>query len=349
MNKIFTAFLLLCQIAAFDRSAAAAPADTGGKIGIILPLSGSFARYGEQIQSGIRTSGLPQEMLVFEDEGCDPKRAVTAYKKLTDLDSVKLFLGPWCGSPQMALAPLIKAHEQLAVLGSSAPRDVFELSGKRMFSSQHTIEDESTFLAKSAYRLGARKVAIIFFENSFSRAHEKAFRAAFAGSIAATFAYTTQDISELKSIALRIRGLGVDALYVPDAFPLMGGLTKELGTIGLGKIPLFSVYSAQSADVLTAVGKAGEGIIYSYPDIGSADALDYFPSRAAAMLAEVVKNCGQDSTCGRTYLLSHYRFSADGVVEGGLKLKTIRGGKFADLSSDMEKEWLATRSKLQVQ
>lgn len=319
---------------------AARAEDSSSRIGVILPLTGPFTRYGERIRKGLAESELANYKLLLEDEGCDPKVAITAYKKLSELDNVQLFLGPWCGSPQSAVAPLIKSKQQLAVLGSSAPREVFTLSGGRMFSSQHTIEEESAFMAAQVHRLGFEKVAIVFFDNQFSRAHEKAFREHFAGKVIETFAYTSQDISELKSVALRIRQLGVEALYVPDAFPLMGGFTKELSQQGLGSLPVFSVYSSQSGDVLTAMGKAGEGFIYSYPDIGTQDALDYFPGLAAKMLGAAVTACGSDVACAKEFLTTHYHFTKDGVLEGKLKLKTVHDGVFQDLSPALEQTWI---------
>lgn len=67
----------------------------------------------------------------------------------------------------------------LAILGSSAPERVHQLSSGRTFAVQPSIETESTYNAKEAYRLGGRKVVVVFFENDFSRAHEEAFRLAF--------------------------------------------------------------------------------------------------------------------------------------------------------------------------
>lgn len=321
-----------------------AAGESGGpRIGVILPLTGPFTKYGERIRKGLAQSELSKAELSLEDEGCDPKIAITAYKKLSELDGIQIFLGPWCGSPQTAVAPQIKAKRQLAVLGSSAPRDVFALSGGRMFSTQHTIEDESAFLARNVDRLGFKKVAIVFFDNQFSRAHEKAFRETYSGTVAETFAYTSQDVSELKSISLRIRQLGVDALYVPDAFPLMAGFMKELAQQGLNKLPVFSVYSSQSEDAVKAMGRHGEGFVYSYPDIGDQDALDYFPGLAAKMLGAAVSACSTDVECAKNYLTSHNQFDEYGVLKGGLKLKTIDQGKFQDFTPELERRWLESR------
>ena len=298
------------------------------KVGVILPLTGAFARYGAHIQSVVSHFSTDKIDFVYEDEGCDPKISVTAFKKLSDFDGIKYFLGPWCGSPQSAVAPLLKAHKQLAMLGSSAPISVYGLSDKRMFSTQPSIEEESTFLGKEVSKSGAKSVAIIFYENQFSRAHEAAFRNTYTGKIFETFAYSSDNISDLKSIALKIKQLKPEALYVPDAFPLMAGFVRELHAIGVKDIPIYSVYSAQSDDVLRALGKDGEGLLYSYPDIGEEDALNRFPNLAVQYLVDAVAKCGEDVECARGYLLSTKKFDENGVLSGGMVLKTIRGGKF---------------------
>jgi ABC-type branched-subunit amino acid transport system substrate-binding protein len=152
-------------------------------VGVILPMTGEFARYGERIRQGIEGKRSKSVKFVYEDEGCNPAKAVGAYHKLRAATGAELLLGPWCGSPQVAVAALLKKTNGLAVLGSSAPERVFELSGGQMLSVQPSIESESRFNAHEAFRLGARRVVIVFLENDFSRAHEAEFRAAFKGEV----------------------------------------------------------------------------------------------------------------------------------------------------------------------
>lgn len=315
-----------CQPAPLKADSAA---EAAVKIGVILPLSGDFARYGAIVRKGIES--IPQGNIeyIYEDEGCNAAKAITAFKKLSSTQGINYFLGPCCGSPQTAVAPLIKAGRQLAMMGGAAPREVFAASGGRMFSTQHSLEQESAFNAAEAYRLGARKVVLVFFENDFSRTHEKAFRSHFKGQVLETLAYSSNDVSTLKAVALRIKKLNPDSLYVPDALPLMQGLLKELHTIGIGDKKVFSVYSAQSNDVLKAIGQYGEGLIYSYPDIGAKDALQHFPRLAAKILAEAVTGCKESVDCAISNLHSKYKFDQYGVLEGQLKLKTVKGGSFS--------------------
>ncbi len=326
LRKISTplVFLVIWSLAACNLEAQEAKV----KVGVIVPLSGMFVRYGEKIQNAISRFSNPKIEFVYEDEGCDARIAVTAYKKLSEIDGVKYFIGPFCGSPQSALAPLLEKKEQIAILGSSAPASVFSMSDKRMFSTQHSIEEESAFLAQEAFKYGAKKVVIVFSENQFSRAHESAFRAHFNGEILETCAYSSDGSSELKAIALRIKKLRPDALYVPDATPLMTGLIRELEVIGISNLPIYSIYSMQSDDVLKVIGNGKERITYSYPDIGGKEALDYFPTLAAKTILDAIGKCGNDATCSKNYMLSRKDFNGVGVLSGQMILKTIRNGEF---------------------
>lgn len=301
------------------------------RIGVLLPLSGPFAQYGAKIQQSLEASRGPNVKFVFEDDGCDPKIAVNAYKKLSDLDGINYFIGPMCGSPQSAVAPQLKLKNQVALLSTSAPSAVFSTSGGRMFSTQHTIEDESTFLAQEITKSGAKRVVVVFHENQFSRAHEAAFRASFKGEISETYAYTSDDVSELKSIALKVKGHKPDALYMPDAFPLLTGVVKELEAIGIKDTPIYSVYAAQSEGVANVLGASGTRLRYSYPAIGDQDALEYFAKQASMLMSQVAESCGTDANCAQKRLQDDKRFNKDGAISGGFILKTLRDGKFESI------------------
>jgi ABC-type branched-subunit amino acid transport system substrate-binding protein len=301
------------------------------KVGVILTMTGDFARYGEKIRVGLESKKASDVRYVYEDEGCDPKKAVTAYQKLSAIDGIRVFIGPWCGSPQVAVASLLRRSDGFAILGSSAPERVFELSGGRMLSVQPSIEAESRFNAKEAYRLGARKVVIVFFENDFSRAHEAAFRQTFQGEVLDTLVYSTPDASALRGLATKIKRMNPDTVYIPDAFPLMQGLTKQLSTVGVKGVRLMSVYSAQSDDVLEAVRSTGDGLILSYPKI-EGEALHYYPQLAAEVLMYGVGKCPElSSECIQRAVRSKYTFDEHGVMQGELELKVIKEGNFVRL------------------
>ena len=298
------------------------------KVGAITPMSGSFARFGQQVRGGLEEVQSSVVKLIYEDEGCNPAKALSAYKRFSELDRIKYFIGPFCGSPQPVIASQVKGKDQLVVLGSSAPRRVFSLAGGNMLSSQYAIEDEAKFLADSVYNMGHKNLAALFLENEFSRAHENAFRENFKGNIKETFAYTAEDAGQLRTILLRIKKLNVDALYVPDAYPLLGGLMREMRATDMGKIPVFSVFSARADDVIKAMSGLGENLIFSYPDIGEADVFKFYARLALEMLNYGVEQCKLDVECVKHQIKSKYKLDEYGVVPGNFILLTIRSNKF---------------------
>ncbi|MEI6553284.1 MAG: ABC transporter substrate-binding protein [bacterium] len=60
------------------------------KVGVIAPMSGQYGALGESIHDAILMSFEkdPNIQVVFEDDSFDPKKAVSAYQKLTSIDKV---------------------------------------------------------------------------------------------------------------------------------------------------------------------------------------------------------------------------------------------------------------------
>lgn len=60
------------------------------KIGVIVPLTGQYGALGESIKNAIVMSAEKDKNIevVFEDDAFDPKKAVSAYQKLTSIDKV---------------------------------------------------------------------------------------------------------------------------------------------------------------------------------------------------------------------------------------------------------------------
>ena len=300
---------------------------------MILPLSGSFKRYGEKIRAAIYSGLTCEANLILEDEACDPNTSQTALAKLLTIDQVKLLIGPFCGSPQLVVAQSIKNKNVLSILASSAPETVAGESKGRMFSMQHSIESEAKFMAGELNKRGIKSVVSIYLDNFFSRSHEAAFQKEFKGQILETMAYTAEDLSQIKSIALRIKKIAPEALYVPDAFPLMNGLVKELQVVGLGHLKLYSPYSAEAEDVKDALGKYGSQLVYSYPKI-EGEALSNYAKMAAEAACLIISSCPkEDLNCRLDALKKNYTFDQHGALPASFILKTIKENRFVELSS----------------
>jgi hypothetical protein len=98
--------------------------------------------------------------------------------------------------------------------------------------------------------------------------------------------------------------------------------------MGVTGLRLMSVYSAQSDDVLTVVGKSGEGLIFSYPKI-EGEALHYYPRLASEIFMHGLQECKEKTPeCVKKAITGKYRFDKHGTLQGELALKIISNGKF---------------------
>ncbi len=300
------------------------------RIGVLAPLSGDYANYGNTVRQGIEKIKNPQIEWVFEDEACqEPAKTVSAYRKLSSVDKLTYLIGPCCGSPQKAIAPLVKSHQQLVLLPNAAPSSVYSASGGKMYSVQYSLETEANFVANQMNIRGLKKVAIIYVDNDFSQTLEAGFLKSFKGTVAYALRAPAFDVQYMKSAALKLKTVEFDSIFIPDASPLLLGFLTELRKMGLTARPTFSVYSAQMPDVLVSEKENAEGLLYSYPDVpNSLDALGYFPTVAAKLLADTVAKCGGNYDCVSKNFASNESFQRDGTLSGKLILKTVRNGKF---------------------
>ena len=294
------------------------------KIGVITPLTGPFADYGEQIQKGVLTVGTSTGVSFdFGDEQCDPKQTVTAFHKLTDIDDVHFIIGPGCGSPQEAIVPLLADKKVVVVVPSAASSDLFEKSGGYFFNVQYSLEDESKFNAEKIYQMGYKKVALLTYDNAFSVAHANSFKKNFKGKIAYETVLVDDTVSLLPELT-KIRAAGVDAIYAPDIAFFFAGASAKLKQLSM-TMPVFTTYVAELPAVIPLV----EGVYYSFPaDITANGGAVYGLSKQAAeLLAPLVTECSGDPDCVKAKLISSGKFDQYGVYKRDLMLKQIKNAK----------------------
>lgn len=146
------------------------------KIGVIGPMSGDAAAYGEEMQKVLsyalpevnekyKTKGYQFE-LVYEDSKCTGADAVTAFQKLTDINGVEFIIGGFCSSESLGIAPLLESKNVLALsAGSSNP----QIEGKSpyLFSLSYSDEGVGQAIAKELSQY--KKVAMITEQNDYNQ------------------------------------------------------------------------------------------------------------------------------------------------------------------------------------
>ena len=167
-----------------------APAITSAeplKVGVILPLTGPASgntRYGRDgIEYATTRGGVAANLqLITEDYGSETARAVTAYKKLANVDGIHAFLV--FGSPAaMALKPLVERDNNVMLAIASA-QALTDLDGNS-FRLVTSALDETKFIAEHWLAGGTDSVGIVHVADDYGESYLQSLRSALPASTAA--------------------------------------------------------------------------------------------------------------------------------------------------------------------
>ena len=219
------------------------------KIGIIAPLTGDAAGYGEparnvfqmaanEINSSGGINGRSVQ-LVIEDSKCDGKDGASAAQKLISIDKVQVIIGDVCSGATLGELPVTEgARVALFSAGASSP----DLTGKSPYFSRDYPSDASQgmVLADEAARLGYKKVVFAQEQTDYALGLYNTFKAEFAKSGGQTTEeQLPSDAPDTRSILLKLQADKPDMLFIDtQTTALSGRILTQLENLGW-KVPIF--------------------------------------------------------------------------------------------------------------
>jgi ABC-type branched-subunit amino acid transport system substrate-binding protein len=169
------------------------------RIGVLAPLTGSYAGFGKDVTEGVRLavdkanqtlSADDQIELVVRDTGGDSVDAVKAARELIQQEGVMAILGPVTGSETAAVAALAN-QEKVPILCPAASRDGLSTLGPYVFRNSMTNEIQGRALARYAVeKMGLKQFAIVGPQDSYGEVLADSFRKQ-AESMGATITAST--------------------------------------------------------------------------------------------------------------------------------------------------------------
>jgi ABC-type branched-subunit amino acid transport system substrate-binding protein len=180
------------------------PKVTPNSIGCLLPLSGPFAMYGEEVLRGIelgfdifqeRDATLESMELIIRDTAGDPGKGVEIIEEFTEQQKTFVTIGPLV--TKVAEGAVQKAQEAgMPIITFSQSEDITS-KGEMVFQNCLTPEDQlRSLLNKVVYEMGLARFAILYPDNSYGRYFMNKFwgEAEFRGGIiTAVESYNPQD------------------------------------------------------------------------------------------------------------------------------------------------------------
>jgi len=271
---LFAALLASCG----GNDAATTKEDAPIKIGMVLPLTGELASYGEPMQVGMRMAldeldslgklgQGPRFTAEFIDSQADAKQGVAGAQKLIQVSGVRYILGDVSSSVTQALVPIAEQNKVFLLSpGASSPglENISPFFARNYPSSV----SESAAAATFAYeKLGAKQALIVYVNAEYGLGLEKKFQEVFTGlggSITESIGYEFER-TDFRNLIVKMRGVKADVLYLAGNQREMGNFIKQYKQAGLS-IPVVSNISFLQPDCITLAGASAEGVMVPVAD-----------------------------------------------------------------------------------
>ncbi|NLI20110.1 MAG: ABC transporter substrate-binding protein [Clostridiales bacterium] len=206
------------------------------KIGVIAPMSGSLATYGESTTNGIKLAideinaaggvlgGRELQVISYMDDKGDSTEGANAFNKLV-ADGAKAIIGSVTSGVTMGLATLADS-EGMLLLTATATADTVTDGVHGVFRACFRDSFQGEVGAKLAVKLGVKKVAILYASgDTYSAGLYEAFKAAAANlglEIVAVESSSSTSDTDYTTQLTNIVASGAELIFAPYYYDSIG-------------------------------------------------------------------------------------------------------------------------------
>lgn len=308
------------------------------RVGLIAPLTGPLQQHGEamvaSLKLGLENAHCNDSVMLFpEDDGYDPKRTVTAARKLIDSNHVQILLGVGSG-PTRAIAAMAERNE-IPLLSLAGDSSVAK-GNKFVIRLRKPAEDEGAEILALVGREKAERIALICSQNEFTLSVCNSIEKGAASKIVFR-EDLTPDTTDFRTEILKIKNVHpthVIPILVPGK---LGLFAKQTFETSLGVPFLGGVFFESSSDFQSSSG-ALIGAKYVMPEI-SAEFREAYARLSAVAPGSIAWGaifydvgrilCSPEASSGErmSYLRSIKKFP--GAV-GEISFRAVGGDQFYD-------------------
>jgi len=256
------------------------------KVAALLSLTGDAAAWGQNAERAIQLAteqinqlgGVNGQQLevIYEDTGADPKRAVSAFQKVTAIDNVVAVIGPLNQTEDVAVAPIIKQTGTPTIVPGYLP-----ISNRTNITNPIIVwmdaELEAGRLAQYLFDQGIRRVGIFGTLDSWESTVSGSFANRFKelGGVIVDKEIVQPDTAEVRLPITRLVASKPEAIFLGTYYQFVNS-TKELHDLGYkGKL-----YGIEIDDYLANQTAAWtNGLQFIAPDHYQNDFIETFTNK----------------------------------------------------------------------
>ena len=241
------------------------------RIGVMESLTGPGETYGtvanqskqmalDEINSAGGINGRRLEFIV-EDSKCSGQDAITAYRKLTDVDGVKIILGPSCSGAMLGAAPLAEADGVILFSGLASNPDIAN-AGDFIFRTQISDIQVGINTGNLLWADGVRNLATITEATDYAEGVRRTSVAQFEkrGGTVVAAERVASDITDFRTQLGKLFDAGPDALHLaPQSEFVAGTIIKQARELGY-QGPIYAETISVGTTALEIAGDAATGM-----------------------------------------------------------------------------------------
>jgi ABC-type branched-subunit amino acid transport system substrate-binding protein len=297
---------------------AAAEAPEEIAIGVLMPLSGNLAPFGEGMVKGARVAEAEinekggvlgaKVKLIIEDTATDPAKAAEAGNKLINVNGVQAIVGAAASSSTLAVAPTAEQNHVVLISPASTSPAVTD-AGDYIFRVVASDDLQGKVMSDLTLQQGYKKAAVLVVNNDYGIAFEKVFKENFeagGGSVVATVEFD-ENKGDYRTELGMIKDSGADMIMFVG-YPQDGSvLIKQAAELGI-TLPWISAEGIASEEMFDYPGLSElmEGMLLTKPAPQDQDSPEYknFLDRFKAMYPGEEPGIYADTTYDATMMVA---------------------------------------------
>lgn len=257
------------------------------KIGLIIPMSGDGAAYGEELKR-VFDYELPivnkqyldkgyQFQLIYEDGKCSGSDSATAFQKLTDVDGVKFIMGGLCSSESFGFTSLLSDKNVIALSAWSSNQDL-EGKSPNFFSLSYSDDGNAKGMADELGKYS--KIALINEQNDYNEGIkknvEKTLKEKYPSATIVDDEVFPKGATDFRNILEKIKSSQPEVLFINSNVGVTAeALIKQLAEMKDWSVPKVAGFNLMGDTVLKISPQTLEGTItVDAPKINTAEFQD---------------------------------------------------------------------------
>lgn len=236
------------------------------KIGVSLPLSGGAASEGEDLrkilQFANRTLADDRYELIFEDDRCNNKDAVSVAQKLASIEKVPYVLGYACSGSIQSAAPIFEKAGIVTIgLATGAPE--ISSAGEFIFRTIPSLEVAGEELASHVAKR-FKKIGVLSEETAYCKGLADAFeRHGKERGLAISKMSYLPETGDFRTLLLKLKSEGNEAVFLnPQDEKGMITLYRQFLDLGWN-VPVYAAYYPGFAEFLKTFGTKADGVVFA--------------------------------------------------------------------------------------